>query len=415
MKQVMRGSFFLPVGLACFSAHISAQNFLYSNDNPVGANTVSGYAVADDGSLSAVPGSPLPTGGAGEGGGYFASERVAASAVGNLLYVSNGGSNSISGFSIDAGTGALTLVPGSPFPTGGVSGGRGIGLAITADGSFLFAGHGTSNNFRVFSISSDGSLTPVGPIIPAGGSVAGLKATPIVLSSLSEGPAAKGYLLGVLTLNGPHGSIGVWGIDAGGGLTPAQGSPFLVRLPGGPDGAGAGIDVACDGTTVAVGEATLGSTLVDVFDQDLASGALTARKGSPFSPGVGVNSSVVLFSAGSAVGDAVNDSFLFVSNQGSNTVTALNNGDFSLLGAFSAGGTPDQVPAGMAADQAGAHLYAGKYANFVAVFNVGSDGSLTLAPGSPVSTLQPPGLLDVAAFPPKSCAAAAGEKWPAAR
>ena len=38
------------------------------------------------------------------------------------LYVANGGSGSISGFAIDASSGALSPVPGSPFASGWILG-----------------------------------------------------------------------------------------------------------------------------------------------------------------------------------------------------------------------------------------------------------------------------------------------------
>jgi YVTN family beta-propeller protein len=134
---------------------------------------------------------------------------------------------------------------------------------------------------------------------------------------------------------------------------------------------------------------------VDVFTLDPDTGVLTPVEGSPFNPPQGwiLNSNVPLLS--------VNDAFLFVSNQGSNTITVLSVGAFSVIGAVSAGGSP--APTGLATDQAGAHLYAAKTGGSLSVFNIGTDGSLTLAPGSPVSTGQPPGLESLAVFPAKSC------------
>ncbi len=360
-------------------------NFLYTNDNPGGPNTVSGYSVAENGSLTPVAGSPFATGGMGEGGGFFASGRITVCAVGNFLYVSNSGSNNVSGFSIDPGTGVITPVVGSPFPTGGISGGLGISLAATPDGSFLIAGHGGSQNLRVFAKNPDGSLTPVGLLVPAGGLVDGMKVTP-------DGS----FFLAVLVDVGPHGSVAVLSISDSGGLTPVPGSPFSVRGPGGPDGVATGVDANDATDTVSVGEATFGTTIVDVLSLD-PNGGLTPIPGSPFTPPVGQNSNVPLLS--------LDNANLFVSNQLSNSITAFsvdpNDSHLTLVGSFPAGGAGDQLPAGMATDQAGTLLYTAKFTNFVSVFTIASDGSLTLAPGSPVNTGQPPGLLALTAFPPE--------------
>jgi hypothetical protein len=113
----------LPGLLACYliAAPIFAQDavpdfpsFVYTNDDSVG-NTVSGFLVLAGGSLTAIPGSPFSTGGIGTGtNGLYASNKIAS--AGKFLYVSNGGGMpGVSGFVINATTGALTLISGSPF------------------------------------------------------------------------------------------------------------------------------------------------------------------------------------------------------------------------------------------------------------------------------------------------------------
>src|SRR5262249_28266398 len=113
-------------------------SFVYTNDDPAGPNTVSALRVNAGGALTSVAGSPFSTGGTGVGGGYFmAATRIIV--VGKHLYVSNAGAGgSVSGFSINATTGALTLVPGSPFPVN--VGGDTISLAATPAGTYLIAG-----------------------------------------------------------------------------------------------------------------------------------------------------------------------------------------------------------------------------------------------------------------------------------
>src|SRR5882757_1163192 len=124
--------------------------------------------------------------------------------AGTFLYVMNTGSNNISVFSIDSGSGALTQSTGSPFfigapplnmqltPSGNflyvslastpngliagysVTGGQltlvgtsstdGVnpyGLAIHANGTYLYAANSTSNSIAVFTIDSSGTLAKV--------------------------------------------------------------------------------------------------------------------------------------------------------------------------------------------------------------------------------------------------------------
>jgi 6-phosphogluconolactonase len=79
------------------------------------AHTVSAYSVDDKtGALTPVPGSPFATG--------LYPNSVAVDPTARFVYVvanvfSNTG-NIVSGYSIDHKTGALTPVPGSPFATG---------------------------------------------------------------------------------------------------------------------------------------------------------------------------------------------------------------------------------------------------------------------------------------------------------
>src|SRR5712692_8449760 len=137
-------------------------NFVYTNDDQFVSNTVSGFSVASNGTLSPVAGSPFATGGTGVGDGFFASNRIGVAIVGNFLFASNSGSNDVSAFTINPSTGVLTSVTGSPFATGGSSGGLGIAVSATPNGSFLMAANSGSNNITVFSIASNGALSPIG-------------------------------------------------------------------------------------------------------------------------------------------------------------------------------------------------------------------------------------------------------------
>jgi 6-phosphogluconolactonase len=81
--------------------------FLYvSNENN---NTISGYKLHSDGSLTRLPNSPYAAGNI--------PSAVAVDSTGKFLYLTNFGGNSVSGYSINT-DGSLVPVPGSPFATG---------------------------------------------------------------------------------------------------------------------------------------------------------------------------------------------------------------------------------------------------------------------------------------------------------
>ena len=372
-------------------------NFVYTNNDKTGPNTVSGFAVGEDGVLTQVPGSPFPTGGRGgpeNQGRFFASNRIRA--IGNFVYASNAdrSSNNVSAFSIDPETGSLTPVPGSPFPTGG-DGNFGISLGITPDGRFLYAGNHGSSNVTVFAIGSEGDLTRVGELVPAGDGVNGMVVSP-------DGK----WLAVVLSYEGPHGSVAMFSIDPKTGeLTPVKGSPFPPRKPGGSDGGAAGVDINCASDTLFLAEGTFATTIVDVLSIDPDTGALTPMKGSPFMPGVGINSNVPLLSP--------DDSLLFVTNTFGSSVTVFTVGEDR--GLTLVPGSPfDAGPGGangMGTDPEGRFLCVTSYVPgdgaAVTVFSV-DGGALTLVPGSPfpIGKGTAERLWSLAAYPAKSCASA---------
>ena len=113
---------FLMFVVAIATSPLWAQGkFVYTNNNPaVGGNTVSVLSVGTNGALTPIAGSPFQTGGTGDGGGFYAPNRVVVS--GKLLFASNAGSADVSVFMIDPTSGALTSISGSPFKTGAASG-----------------------------------------------------------------------------------------------------------------------------------------------------------------------------------------------------------------------------------------------------------------------------------------------------
>lgn len=163
-------SFFVPALRADDPANVV---YIHSNNPLPGKNSVLAYSRnPTTGVLTQMPGSPFPTGGTGffnstEGlGPDDHDQEIVATPDRRFIYVVNQGSNSIAGFAIQA-NGSLTAVPGSPFPSGGVE-----PASIGLDGYLLFvANRGDQNpggttgthkpNYASFLILPEGSLFPL--------------------------------------------------------------------------------------------------------------------------------------------------------------------------------------------------------------------------------------------------------------
>src|ERR1700675_4080684 len=92
-------------------------------------------------SQSIVPGSPFST------GGFPYAVAVDPS-------VANSNSSNVSEYSIDPATGALTQIPSSPFPTGT----NPFSVAVSPSGGFAYVANFTSNNVSAYSIAPNGAL-----------------------------------------------------------------------------------------------------------------------------------------------------------------------------------------------------------------------------------------------------------------
>ena len=76
----------------------------------------------------------------------------------NLAYVANQGDNTVSAYSINATTGALTPVSGSPFTAGSGP----FSVTVNPAGTFAYVANQDSNNVWAYSINATtGALTPI--------------------------------------------------------------------------------------------------------------------------------------------------------------------------------------------------------------------------------------------------------------
>jgi len=119
--------------------------------NTQGSNTVSGYSInAATGALTLLPSSPFATG--------SGPCSVAVDPFNKFLFVANQGSNNVSAFTINSTTGALTPVAGSPFAAGSSP----DWLVVDPSGNYLYVANFVSNNISAYTIdSATGVLTPV--------------------------------------------------------------------------------------------------------------------------------------------------------------------------------------------------------------------------------------------------------------
>jgi 6-phosphogluconolactonase (cycloisomerase 2 family) len=146
-------------GMGYFAVHPNPEvPVLYVNDS--GQKVVRAYSVAPNGSLALIDtessGAPFPL-------------EIAISRDGTKMYaaggISNGG-NSVAGFAV-AGDGTLTLMANSPFISDGASPSN---VYCSDDDRYLVVGHGTDATMRTMSIDDiTGTLTSTGFFFDVGG------------------------------------------------------------------------------------------------------------------------------------------------------------------------------------------------------------------------------------------------------
>ena len=361
-------------------ASLSAQSFVYVNNQDT-TNTISGFSVATSGALTPIAGSPFVTGGAGSSVTCFGLDRMVVSTVDNLLFISNSGDQTISVFQINATTGALTIAPGSPVASAlAADGCGGMSLAATPDGHFLMA---SSNGLiQSFNVAASGALTPAVLTTPAApGTSVGMKIS-------SDGK--------YLALSNET-SVSMYTIDPNtSALTSVATSPFARQSTG----LISGLEFSCAVDTLYASESSFGSSAItDAWSigaaTSAAPGALTPVAGSPLlTPGMSDSNVIALSPDGNR---------LFTADQLNSKVASFSvaaGGGLASIGTYGGVGSV-HVPTGLTVDAAGAFLYVADDTFGIAVFSIGTDGSLT--PLSDVSTIPGQEMQGVATYPTRSC------------
>ncbi len=256
---------------------------------------ISVLRVAEDGTLTTVPGSPFPTG--------FGILSLVVAPDGRTVYVPHAGDFGVSGYRLDD-NGALHPIPGADITVGGPP----TAAALSPDGTQLFVVvGGAPGHVESFTVTSSGALTATGaPTVPVDGfSAVGMARvdpsgrflrvvtylgntmsdyaiapdatlTPLGATAVEFGPVAPGFTPDgrFLYVSNEFGfDLSGFAVGENGQLTPTPGSPYPTH--GVPHGA---VPTA-DGKRLYVPNA-MGTSITgfDVHDD----GRLTELPGSPY-------------------------------------------------------------------------------------------------------------------------------------
>ena len=331
----------------------------------------------------------VPTGGAGLGGGYFATPRVNVARGNGCIYVANNGDNpgTIAGIVESTQTLAGTFA-GSAGDNGGAH--YGIGIALGAGKLYAgFAGSGTIGTFRLLSgcklrFFKDTPATGLN-----GGALDGMKIQGNILVVAYEDGSIESFNLasGVPVSNGDK----------------QNSTGFNLGY-----GAAAGVDISQDGHFAIFGDATGGTPTVEVSD---ISGGLLSKTVAYQGVGSGSNSNNVLLSP--------DETLLYITNNTSGQVTAAffnkttgvisNSCTSPVLKNFNntwrlGGGIGNATPTGT-----GRALYLAEWGggnpSGIGIVKISSNGtscSLAEAGSSPASDPQSTGLVSIGVFPPRN-------------
>ena len=219
LTQIMNSPFALPPGASVPQsiAVDPATKFVFVGSSA--ASNVSAFTInATTGALAAVTGSPF----ADPGGSNYG---IAVDSSDRFVYVANDTTGSVSAYTITSGTGALNLVFGSPFSAGTGA----ISVAVDPSSRFVYLPDLSSNSVFMFSIdSSSGALTLSRTIHG--------RMTPLSIA-LANGTAPVTYTPKfAYAANSDANNLSAYTIDAGTGvLTPVPGSPFKTGAPSASD------------------------------------------------------------------------------------------------------------------------------------------------------------------------------------
>jgi 6-phosphogluconolactonase len=199
------------------AAELNVVGHVYINDNTVGTNTIAAFDRHGNGTLTPLPGSPFPAGGAGTGVAIGSQGALQVTRSGRYLLAVDAGSNQISVLRIRP-NGSLRAVPDGVIGSGGIQ-----PVSITLHNRLVYvanAGLGGSD-YTGFRLGRHGTLRPVP------GSTVALPDGSQPGDALFSGDGTK--LVG--TRVGTS-QIDSFSVGSAGRLTAAPGSPYAAQGPG---------------------------------------------------------------------------------------------------------------------------------------------------------------------------------------
>ena len=204
----------VPAATAAAADAAPVVGHVYVNDNTTATNTVAALDRHPDGSLTATPGSPFRSGGAGTGTGLTSQGAIQLTADGRFALAVDAGSDEVSVLRVQDG-GKLRLVPGGTISSGGSQ-----PVSVAVHGNLVYvanAGAGASN-YTGFHLGATGRLHP----IP--GSTVALPGDSQPGDVLFNGDGTK--LIGTRVNTS---LIDSFTVGRGGLLTAAAGSPYAAQ------------------------------------------------------------------------------------------------------------------------------------------------------------------------------------------
>ena len=299
-----------------------------------GSGTISEFAIDDKGVLHVIAGSPFSLG--------ANATMLAMTPDGSFLYAVDPVKNVIVEMSINSTTGILTSIATQNVAA------TPSAIAMDSKGKFLYVGNSAANNIAAYAIGTDGKLTEASysPIAVNG---------PVQALTVS----AKGtYLFASVPSTG---SVYEFALDSTGLPTPHAGSPISI-------GTNPRFVAVSPDETFAIVLDQLG--LANRVNIDASTGALTVAPFSPFSANAGPAQAIV---------DSTN-TYVFIRSDIAKTITTIS---------FQSNGAPFQVsatatgnaPSAMAVS--GSNLYAlNRDDNTVSEFSLSAGAATILSPST---------------------------------
>src|SRR2546425_3429650 len=359
----------LPVRLAAQDG-----GFLYVR-GPSGTGSVAGFSIDASGTLVPIPGSPFRT--TGDNSPIHTPTSLAADPQGRFLFATMNGdifdpTARMAVFAIDPSTGALSLVPGSPFTIGQFNG---FIVTSSPNGNFVYVLYEVPpllafDTITVFAVdTTTGALT----LVPGSTVPASKESAPIVMDPDNKFAYVASWGFGSLAFDGGDigpgnvvGAIRTYAVDPTiGVLTLVPGSRIFTARP---------FDMKIDRTGrflyVPKGAG------VGAFATNPATGLLTEISGSPFPAGSRDALSISLDPTGK---------FAYMSDGLHIWTYAVDPGTGALTSV--SGSAPSANGSSMVVDSTSRFLYRQINGDFYAYAINPATGDLTLLPGSPFPAL----------------------------